>query len=596
MFISIVGTKKILRMLEGSDLHKSWHTLYKWMIFLLFGYILALLGILIGKDYFFWVFVTFIPITGVISALFVRYGYKTIQEFLKSQEAAESANRFKSEFLANMSHELRTPLNAIIGYSEMLEETATEEGEEEFALDAKKINVSGKHLLAMINDILDFSKIETGRMELFIETYSIESLIKEVSQTIEPLVKKNNNKFHVTFADTIGEVNSDFTKVRQILFNLLGNACKFTENGTITLNVRKTSHNGSPAFACDVNDTGIGMAEEEKEKLFHAFTQADASITRKYGGTGLGLTISKHFSSMMNGTIEVESTRGQGSTFTLILPTDLKLEANDELEDEYELANGTIDLVNKKKKKSTVLVIDDQKEARELLRRLIEKAGYEVLLAEGGQEGIRLARQHNPQVITLDIIMPEMDGWSTLNALKSDEKLRDIPVIVVSVAAEKNLGFSLGATDFLTKPIEKDLLTQTLSKYSLKNAHEKRDVLIVEDDQVTQQLMVQVLAKEHWGTALASDGIEALTYLENETPDLILLDLMMPRMDGFEFLEEFKKMPLNKKIPVIVITAKDLSIEECSRLSGSVEKIIRKGSYSNKKLYKEIKKQLSSIT
>jgi signal transduction histidine kinase/CheY-like chemotaxis protein len=591
MLISILGTKKILSMIKGIDLYKKWHILYKWMIFLLFGYILSLVGILIGKDYFFWVFVTFIPITGVLSALFVRYGYITIKKFLENQETAEKANRFKSEFIANMSHELRTPLNAIIGYSEMLEEDAEDKGDLEFADDARKINVSGKHLLAMINDILDLSKIETGHMELYIEAFSVDTLIQEVVLTIDPLVRKNNNKLIVANNEIGIEMKSDLTKVRQILFNLLSNACKFTEKGTITLSVRKTQVEGSPAIAFEVSDTGIGMNNENVEKLFQAFTQADASINRRFGGTGLGLTISKHFCNMMDGSINVTSEFGEGSVFTVVLPIEYNQNTLIERQD-----NNKKSLKNDKRSlKKTVLIIDDESEARDLLSRLLKKEGHRVVLARSGQEGLQLAKQHRPHLITLDIIMPQMDGWTVLSALKNDKDLRDIPVIIISLTGERQLGFSLGATDFLTKPIERENLIHTLSKYSTKHYSHAPKVLIVEDDKVTQELLQQIMSKEHWDSLVASNGAEALECLNHYSPDLILLDLMMPIMDGFEFLERLQNQPKGVEIPIIVLTAKDLSKEEQTRLQGTVENIILKGSFSHKELNQEIKKHLSSI-
>lgn len=586
MTVSLFGTRKIIKMLSGYALEKTWKVLYYLMLFFLSGYTLSFLLALLGQKSFGTVLVLLTFLFGIFVYLVVRFGYVTIQEFIKSKDEAEQANRFKSEFLANMSHELRTPLNAIIGYSEMLEEDLEEEGTQEFSSDARKINTAGKHLLDMINDILDLSKIETGRIDLYLERFSIEQLIHDVSSTIQPLIDKNKNELKIESEVPMGEMVSDLTKVRQSLLNLLSNACKFTEKGTITLKVSKTTLQQKPGIAFEVIDTGIGMNEEQLDKLFQAFTQADASITRKYGGTGLGLTISKHFCTMLGGTITVQSEPGEGSIFTILLP-----ECTKEHEDQQ--TEGTAAAVEGSHK-DTILVIDDDEGVRDMLARFIERAGYPSILAKSGEEGLELAQQYHPKLITLDIIMPRMDGWEVLQALKNHEDLRHTPVMILSISGDKNMGFALGAQEFLTKPIDRNHFVKILDKYIDENK-EQCDVLIVEDDESTQQLMEQIVQKQNCDSRIANNGMEALDYLKRKAADIIFLDLMMPEMDGFEFIELVQQKKEWRSIPIIVTTAKDITPDERKQLNGKVETILKKGRFNQKQIYQAIKQRIKRI-
>lgn len=590
MTISMFGTRKIFRLLEGNHLQKRWKVLLYIMIFFLLGYFISFALALLGNDLFGAILIILMFLFGVFVFLVVQFGYTTMKEFVKNKEAAEKANRFKSEFLANMSHELRTPLNAIIGYSEMLEEDAEDEGATEFSADARKINTAGKHLLSMINDILDLSKIETGRSELYYEKFHVDQLIQEVTETIRPLIDKNNNQLELENDGSLGEVNLDLTKVRQCLFNLLSNASKFTENGTITLRVRRTTLNDDPGIAFDVIDTGIGMDKEQKEKLFQAFTQADASITRKFGGTGLGLTISKHFSVMMGGDITVQSEPDQGSQFTIVLPTNISEDIEEETEEEVDHVEQSSVIFEKE---NSVLVIDDDENARQLLKRIIEKEGYSVILAPNGEEGIRLAREYRPKLITLDIMMPGIDGWSVLGRLKDDEDLQNIPVTILSITGDQYMGYSLGAAEILTKPLDQNHFINILNKY-IPQESTTSNVLIVEDDDNTLDLMQQMVRREGCRPILAGNGVEALEQMQKEVPDIILLDLMMPEMDGMEFIEHVQKREDWLDIPIVIITAKDINQEERGHLNGKVEKVIQKGKYNHKQLHQELQKQLSS--
>jgi len=508
---------------------------------------------------------------------------KRAQEELRlAKEAAEEANRAKSAFLANMSHELRTPLNAIIGYSEMLQEEAADLGQEGLTPDLQKIQAAGKHLLALINDILDLSKIEAGRMDLFLETFDVALMIQDAAMTIQPLVEKNSNTLAIHCADDLGTMRADLTKVRQSLFNLLSNACKFTAQGTITLAVSRETVDEAVWLTFRVADTGIGMTPEQMGKLFQAFVQADASTTRQYGGTGLGLTITQRFCQMMGGDITVESALGQGSTFTIRLPaavTDPKAAVAPRVE---ALPASALPASALPAGTPTVLVIDDDSTVHDLMQRFLHREGLRMATATSGEEGLGLARALRPAAITLDVMMPGMDGWAILTALKADPLLADIPVIMLTIVDDKNLGYALGAADYLTKPVDWDRLAAILQKY--RCAHPPCTVLVVEDDADTRDMLQRLLTRENWAVTEATNGRVALERMAESQPELILLDLMMPEMDGFAFLEALRQQDAWRSIPVVVVTAKDLTPEDRQRLNGYVEQILQKGAYSREEL------------
>jgi signal transduction histidine kinase/CheY-like chemotaxis protein len=473
--------------------------------------------------------------------------------------AAEQANQLKSTFLANMSHELRTPMNAIIGYTEMLLEDIGDrddiDGSEQMVQDLERIRSSGKHLLALINDILDLSKIEAGKMQLSLETFSVQSLLTDVTDTVRPLVARNSNTLQLVVPDDPGQMHADLTRLRQSLFNLLSNAAKFTDKGTITLEVVVVP-GPAPRIRFAVTDTGIGMTPEQLGRVFEDFAQADSSTSRKFGGTGLGLSISRRFCRMMGGDITVHSTAGVGSTFAIDLP----LQVSEHAEVETPPA-PIVPPTEAQPVGDLVLVVDDDPGMLDLLGRLLARDGYRVATAASGEEGIELTRSLWPKAVVLDVLMPHLDGWAVLSALKNDESTRNIPVIVLTMLDDSEMAFALGAAEFMTKPVDRQLLASALRRCGL--VPREGTVLVVDDDPQSRQLMQRALADGRWHILEAADGRQALDVMQERKPDLILLDWVMPGMGGLEFLTRLRASEQNQPpTPVIIVTSHDLGSSE----------------------------------
>jgi DNA-binding response OmpR family regulator len=439
-------------------------------------------------------------------------------------------------------------------------------------------------------------------MTLYLEDFDVAKIVSEVAATVQPLITKNGNRLEMDCPADLGPMHADVTKVRQTLFNLLSNASKFTEKGLIRLSVERLSVERESAEAVQalrshaprlprstirfrVSDTGIGMTPEQIGKLFQAFTQADASTSRKFGGTGLGLAISRKFCQLMGGDIMVTSEHGKGSTFIVTLPAEVRDQPPSTTP--RPAAPAATDHASRITHHGIVLVIDDDPAVHELLRRSLEKDGFRIESASEGRTGIELAKQLNPAVIILDVMMPSMDGWAVLSALKADSATVDIPVIMMTIVDDKQMGFALGAADYFTKPIDWQRLHTTLEKH--RKRVEQQTVLVIEDEPQTRELLRRALEKEGWRVLEAANGRVGLERLDGTVPGLILLDLMMPEMDGFEFMQKLRQRPALRLVPVLVITAKDLTDEDRKRLNGEVARIVQKSALTLAEIASEVR-------
>ncbi|HEY8360362.1 MAG TPA: response regulator [Ramlibacter sp.] len=541
---------------------------------------------------------------GIVQAIGSQIG-----QFVKRRESELRSERFeaaslhKSQFLANMSHELRTPMNAIIGVSEMMLEDAADLGQEEQVEPLQRILRAAKHLLGLINDILDLSKIEAGKLELYTEDFDLKQVVEDVVSTVQPLAHKSGNQLVLECAPDLGSIRSDATRIKQALLNLASNAIKFTEKGTVT--IRALRHKtGVETIVLQVRDTGIGIKPEQIGRLFQDFEQADASTTRRYGGTGLGLAISRRFCRMMGGDITVQSTPGKGSTFTIQLPAAGVPAAAQQAPSTAPQATTVVakpsvakqvsqvtQLLGATHGEATVLVVDDDPDVREFMSHFLERQGYAVATAANGIEALAKARELRPAAITLDVMMPDIDGWTVLAAIKGDPELAGIPVILMTIVDEKQRGYTLGATDYMVKPINRDRLAALLRKLCGRSTGR---LLVVDDDEVSRGVMKAAVEREGWTVSEASHGRMALEQARAEKPDAVVLDLMMPEMDGFEFLDEFRKQEEWRSIPVLVVSALDLSAEERERLSGQVGTIIRKNGQDMERVLKEVSDTLAA--
>ena len=493
---------------------------------------------------------------------------RLFSELSAARNAADEANRTKSSFLASMSHELRTPLNAIIGLTDMLVGNAARFGTEKALEPLRRVHRAGTHLLGLINQVLDLSKIEAGKLELNLESVSIPPLVEEVIGTARPLAEQNKNRLTVECPGDLPPIEADAMRVRQILLNLLSNACKFTKDGSIILRVRPVAHQGQHCIAFAVADSGIGMTPEQLGRLFEEFSQGDATTARQYGGTGLGLAITRRLCQMMGGDVSVTSEVGKGTTFTVRLPVAAAVVvARDQTsETGTDVPSG-----------NCVLVIDDNATARDLISDYLRQAGFAVITAAGGREGLKRAKHHHPIAITLDVIMPDIDGWTVLAALRGDPQLADIPVVMATIIDERRQGMALGAVGYLTKPIDRDKLVKIIRRYGAPSGPTR--VLVVEDDPAQRERERTWLQPPQWLVTEAENGRAALERLNDTVPDVIILDLMMPEMDGFQLVAALQQHPQWRRIPVVVVTALDLSAQDRARLNSGVETVLLKESF-----------------
>jgi signal transduction histidine kinase/CheY-like chemotaxis protein len=504
---------------------------------------------------------------------------RLFQEIEEKGHQLELASQHKSQFVASMSHELRTPLNAIIGLTEMMVTNAARFGTEKAAEPLKRVHRAGQHLLGLINQVLDLSKIEAGKLELNPESVNLAPLIDEVVGTARQLAQQNKNNLVVEAQEKLGALTVDPMRLRQILLNLLSNACKFTSQGEVKLRVRKVA-DGRNWVEFAVVDTGIGMTPEQQAKLFEEFTQADSSTARRYGGTGLGLAITRKLARMMGGDVTVASEPGKGSVFTVRLPAGPDPVAK-------AATNG-----GRPPSSDCVLVVDDDATARELIADQLKAEGFSVATAAGGLEGLKLAKDLRPIAITLDVMMPDLDGWSVLAALRQDPELAEIPVIMITILDEHRRGVALGAAGYLTKPIDRERLHRMVSRFRAP-ARPTR-ILLVDDDKDQRERLRGWLEGEQWAVQETANGREALTRLQAEKPDVILLDLMMPEMDGFAVVAALQKEPRWRDIPVIVITARDLDAKDRERLNSGVQSVLVKETFRPAELVEHIRRLVPS--
>ena len=500
----------------------------------------------------------------------------------QAKEAAESASRAKSAFLANMSHELRTPLTAIIGYSELLQKEAQFLGHTDLNGDLEKIRTAGSHLLALISDILDLSKIEAGKMQLALEWFDVTEIVQDVMTTARPLAEKNDNALTWQCAADIGVIYADLTKVRQVLLNLLSNAAKFTEHGAISLQVRRELVNNEEQICFDIIDTGIGISPEHLNLLFQEFTQANTSTTRNYGGTGLGLSLSRRFCEMMGGSISVQSTEGVGSTFSIHLPVAVRTSL---AEAAVPAPFATIDGAMRTHpamlpdQLSTVLVIDDNPHTRELLPRCLGGLGVHVVTAASAEEGLGLVHALAPELITLGTSLRGMDGWDLLAQLKATPTIARIPVLMLAIGADQQTGFMLDACDILAQPIDPDRLIELACLHAACDTADRYVLLASADERQCQQ-MREALDRAGWRTVEAADGAAAVARAAEHRPALVLLDMVLPDSDAIQLIDRLRALPGAQPIPVIAIVAPGLATRERERLNDSMARIMRNGTYS----------------
>jgi len=511
----------------------------------------------------------------------VSVALETASLYRDAQETAEKlreVDKLKNQFMANMSHELRTPLNSIIGFSRVMLKGIDGPLTEMQETDLNAIYESGRHLLNLINDILDISKINAGKMEVVFEPVDLKRMIQSVMSTAVGFVRDKPIKLLTDVPDDLPVVVADERRIRQVLTNLLGNAGKFTEEGFIKVSATYDDYQ----VVISVQDTGIGIPADRIHAVFEQFEQVDSSSTRRYGGTGLGVPLSREFVRLHGGDMWIQETEvGKGTTFSFSLP----IGGPDAIQEEERMDPGPLGRV--------VLTVDDDPTVITLFRRYLEREGYRVFGLTDGRRVLAEAKRLKPYAITLDVIMPGMDGWQVVQALRSDPETRDIPIIICSILSEMDRGVSLGVADYLVKPISEESLLSALARLTEKGsgAH----VLIVDDSADDRHLLRRILEGAGYLTSEVGGGVEALEWMQNHVPDLVILDLMMPEVDGFAVLEQLRREPRTRSLPVVVVTAKDLTEDERAILYHRVEALLQKGMFDQDQLLADVSEALSRL-
>ncbi len=526
------------------------------------------------------------------------------RELTRANEELVRASQAKSQFLSNMSHELRTPLTSINGFSEFLLDGYVGPLNEAQSRYLTNINVSGKHLLELINGILDLSKIEAGKSSLKPELVDVGRLLDEVMLVLEGYANKAMVRLKLQCADEIPDLLLDRTKFKQILYNLCSNAIKFSPEGgevTVTVAYDKASFISGreeqyATLSVAVRDQGIGISPEDQATIFNPFEQADGSHTRHFEGTGLGLTLTKRLVEMHGGRIELESAVGEGSCFSFVVPVETEQVAAETREGNVPV-EAAAELLSCDKPLPQVadapliLVVDDDAASLEISTLYLSEAGYRVCHARNGDAALDVARKKRPFLILLDVMMPGKDGWEVLQELKLDADTADIPVIMCTVSENEELGVALGATDYLTKPIDRRQLVSRLGTLfqGRRQQHRTTHVLAIDDDEQVRELYAATLGAQGYRVHTAANGPDGLRMAAELEPDMILLDLMMPGMDGFETAEKLKQQPRTREIPIIVVSAKELTMGDRMRLVGHIEKCVSKASFTREQLLGEIR-------
>ncbi len=501
-------------------------------------------------------------------------------ELEAQKNQVEEANRLKSEFLSNMSHELRTPLNSINALSQVLGMQAKDKLNEEENNYLEIIERNGKRLLSLINSILDLSKIESGKMDISPQSVSIKSLLTIIRESMQSLADKRDNSIELNITENLPTIETDESRMHQVLLNIISNSVKFTEKGSVSISAKQEKEN----VIVKVKDTGIGISAEMLPSIFDEFRQVDGSSSRQFEGTGLGLAIAHKLINVLGGNITVKSKLGVGSEFSISFP--LKWHGETIIDYTTKLESKLFNTV-----KNTILVVDDDPKVIKNISEYLKKSGYDIISTTSGKEAITLAEKYQPYAITLDIIMPEMDGWEVLQKLKLNPKTSDIPVIVISVSNERDTGYALGASGYINKPVDKQVLISEIRKLN----EEPETVMIVDDNELELKHMAEIIEAENIETILAHDGEESIKLIAKKNPDILVLDLLMPGMDGFQVLEQIRKNPETQNLPVIVVTAKDITEDDKMQLSGKVSTLITKSSTTPQDLYKEINRILKKL-